>query len=210
MEPLRSLRDLFGDLAGDDGARPEEGADLGGLLAAEGYPDLPDGLVAEAIVSYAETAPAEVAEHLSPFVMSHSQVPLDDLPAEAIDSAQALDLLTTAPTGLVADDELVDTGDDLAEVDFGMADEPFSFDFGEGDAAPLDHAATPNDAADAADEPAEPAGPDEPAEATNGTGAIEPDNGTNGAFGDDASLLGIAGQPEQEPDDGVDDDIPDF
>ena len=203
MEPLRSLRDVFGDLAGDEGARPEEGADLGSLLAAEGYPALPDDLVAEAIVSYADTAPAEVAEHLAPFVMAHSPVPLDDLPAEEMNSAQGLDLLATAPTGLVVDDELVDTGEDLADVDAGVAaDEPFSLDFGEGDAATIDEVE--------AEAPEEPAGPEEPTETANGTAAIEPENGTNGSFGDDATLLGVAGEPEPEPDDGVDDDIPDF
>ena len=50
----------------------------GRVLRASGHADLPDGLVAEAVVSYADTAPIEVAEHLSPFVMANSPVPRTD------------------------------------------------------------------------------------------------------------------------------------
>ena len=38
-------------------------ADPAEVLRASGHADLPDGLVAEAVVSYADTAPIEVAEH---------------------------------------------------------------------------------------------------------------------------------------------------
>ncbi|HTF10167.1 MAG TPA: hypothetical protein VK659_18540 [Asanoa sp.] len=66
----RPLKDVFTDLVGD----PSAGADA---LAAAGH-DLPADLVAEAVVSFAGTAPAEVAEHLAPFVTANSGVPTQD------------------------------------------------------------------------------------------------------------------------------------
>lgn len=212
MEPLRSLRDVFAGLAGDESARPEgeAGGDLGDVLSAEGYSDLPETLVAEAIVSYADTAPAEVAEHLAPFVMANSPVPLDDLPPET-DSAQALELLATAPTELAAveeapldaDDTLAMNGEtDLAGADTADtdADALFALDFGEGDAATV---AEP----DAAELPAD--ADEAPVESTNGAAQLEPENGTNGAFADDSVVLGPAAEAEVE-DDEADDEMPDF
>jgi hypothetical protein len=90
MAAARPLKDVFAELTGDDAGRPDA------ALAAGGHGDLPADLVAEAVVSYADTAPVEVAEHLSPFVMAHSGVPMDD--DAAVDgAAEWADLLATAP-----------------------------------------------------------------------------------------------------------------
>ncbi|GIF49730.1 hypothetical protein DFJ67_2912 [Asanoa ferruginea] len=80
----RPLKDVFAGLVGD----PSAGADA---LAAAGH-DLPADLVAEAVVSFAGTAPAEVAEHLAPFVTANSGVPTDDAGTD-----DWFDLLVTAP-----------------------------------------------------------------------------------------------------------------
>jgi hypothetical protein len=101
MTPARPLREVFAGLAGQPSADPGE------VLAAHGHPDLPADLVAEAVVSYADTAPPEVAEHLAPFVTAHSAVPTGDEPADWHD------LLSTVP--------------DVSEVD-----SPFEPDFGTG------------------------------------------------------------------------------
>jgi hypothetical protein len=77
MEPLR---DVFAGLAGN-------GGDPGDFLR-----DLPADLVAEAVVSYADTAPLEVAEHLAPFVAGHSAVGSEGDAGETW-----LDLLASAP-----------------------------------------------------------------------------------------------------------------
>lgn len=100
MQPARPLRDVF-----DEVARGDLGADPADTLAASGHGDLPDQLVSEAIVSYADTAPIEVAEHLSPFVKLHSAVPADDAGAAAdLPAGDGLDLLASAPEPIVADD----------------------------------------------------------------------------------------------------------
>jgi hypothetical protein len=88
MEPARPLHDIFSELARDP-------AEPGDALRAGGHGELPDALVAEAIVSYAGTAPAELAEHLAPFVTSHGPVPYED--SAGLDVAHGLDLLATAP-----------------------------------------------------------------------------------------------------------------
>jgi hypothetical protein len=94
VEPARPLRSVFADLAGEDGGDP---ATVGPaeVLGANGHADLSDGLVTEAVVNYADTAPFEVAEHLAPFVRANSSVPTGDTSA-----APELDwfgLLATAP-----------------------------------------------------------------------------------------------------------------
>jgi hypothetical protein len=89
MANARPLRDVFADLAGD------HTASSGDVLAAGGHPDLPDGLVAEAVVNYADTAPIEVAAHLAPFVMANSPVPLG--PEVPDEPPNWLDALATAP-----------------------------------------------------------------------------------------------------------------
>jgi hypothetical protein len=90
MEPARPLREVFAELAGTAST-----GDPDGLLR-----DLPDDLIAEAVVSYAETAPVEVAEHLAPFVSAHSAVGSESASPEGW-----LDLLATAPVPVEADDE---------------------------------------------------------------------------------------------------------
>jgi hypothetical protein len=102
MEPVRPLRDVFNDLAADASARPVATTDADTVLRDSGHADLPAGLVAEAVVSYADTAPLEVAEHLAPFVTAHSAVPLDGIDDADADPGHAFDLLATAPA--VAED----------------------------------------------------------------------------------------------------------
>jgi hypothetical protein len=88
---------VFNELVGDESARRALVADRDAVLRDNGHGDLPGGLVAEAVVSYADTAPVEVAEHLAPFVTAHSVVPADGLAAVDPDPATGLDLLATAP-----------------------------------------------------------------------------------------------------------------
>ena len=93
MEPVPSLRDVFASLAGGS-------SDPAAALSAAGHGDLPSDLVAEAIVNYADAAPVEVAEHLSPFVVPHSAVPQpQEATTDAPDTGDGLALLTDAPTG---------------------------------------------------------------------------------------------------------------
>ncbi|NMO49700.1 hypothetical protein HH310_00580 [Actinoplanes sp. TBRC 11911] len=91
MESARPLREVFADLtgAGSAGGDPRE------LLDGHGHAGLPDDLVAEAVVNFADTAPVEVAEHLAPFVTAHSAVGADETTADE----GWLDLLVTAPAG---------------------------------------------------------------------------------------------------------------
>jgi hypothetical protein len=97
MNHARPLREVFDELAGEPSAAGPA-ADPAGVLAGSGHGDLPGHLVAEAIVSYADTAPVEVAAHLAPFVTAHSAVPRDGSGlAEPPDLAAGLDLLATAP-----------------------------------------------------------------------------------------------------------------
>jgi hypothetical protein len=99
MTDARPLRDVFDELAGDPTVTGPA-ADPADVLARSGHGDLPGPLVAEAIVSYADTAPVEVAAHLAPFVTAHSAVPLAGPgAAELADPAAGLDLLATAPAG---------------------------------------------------------------------------------------------------------------
>ena len=116
MEPVRPLRELFSLLsdsrsdavADDSPVHPQD------LLDVHGYGDLPPELLAEAIVSFAGTAPVEVAEHLASFVTEHSGIPgwddggaLGDALGEfGSDAADGLALLA----GLV-DDPLAGLGD---------------------------------------------------------------------------------------------------
>jgi hypothetical protein len=99
MESAKPLRDVFNELVGDESARRALVADRDAVLRDNGHGDLPGGLVAEAVVSYADTAPVEVAEHLAPFVTAHSVVPADGLAAADPDPVTGLDLLATAPAG---------------------------------------------------------------------------------------------------------------
>jgi hypothetical protein len=91
MATARPLRDVFADATGDEAARASDPAEL---LRSSGHEDLPDTLVAEAVTSYADTAPVEVAEHLSRYVMANSAVP--GVGTE-VDPSSWLEALSTAP-----------------------------------------------------------------------------------------------------------------
>jgi len=105
----RPLKDVFTDLVGDPSATAE-------ALAGAGH-DLPPDLVAEAVVSFAGSAPAEVAEHLAPFVTAHSGVPLE---SELDEPAGWAELLATAPEP----DDTDDPDDADAPFDAPLADHP--------------------------------------------------------------------------------------
>ncbi|TDV57309.1 hypothetical protein [Actinophytocola oryzae] len=147
MDSARPLRELLTDLVGDAGARaggPEA------YLAEHGH-DLPPDLVAEAVVSFADTAPPEVAEHLAPFVTAHTA---------GEEPADWFDLLTSAP---------VDPADDLDDLDDAPlgdvdADPDLSLDFGAGafdDDPSVDHVPTHvSDDAPGADSDADDDAPD--------------------------------------------------
>jgi hypothetical protein len=147
MAPARPLRDVFADLTGDPSAADDPAA----LLRDQGHPGLPDHLVAEAVVSYADTAPVEVAEHLAPYVTAHSAVGADPVAGDE-PPAGWLELLGTAPD--VAGDEPADI-DDLApapgefDADAGL-DPDLGLDFGTG--AGSASAIETGDDADAPDE----------------------------------------------------------
>jgi hypothetical protein len=138
MASARPLRDVFADLAGEHAPA----TDPAEVLAANGHPGLPDGLVAEAVVNYADTAPIEVAAHLSPYVIANSPVPLG--PEAGDEPMTWLHALTSAP--VVTDDPLdagldphhVDTGHSATgQLDPGHLD-PGHLDPGHGDVGHLD------------------------------------------------------------------------
>lgn len=99
MESGRPLREAFAELLHDDGARDAYATDPDGFLGAYGHHDLPGSLVAEAIVSFADASPPEVAEHLAPFVQAHTGIGSAPYDA-ATDPGQPLELLASAPPGL--------------------------------------------------------------------------------------------------------------
>jgi hypothetical protein len=153
MASARPLRDVFADLIGGGNATDDPQA----LLGDHGHPALPEHLVAEAVVSYADTAPAEVAEHLAPYVTTHSAVGADPMPADE-PPAGWLDLLSTAPAGPGLADEPADL-DDLTPPpdgldDAGVDDPGPGLDFGSG--AGFETGGGPDDAG--------PEGPDDDAE----------------------------------------------
>lgn len=158
MDPARPLRDVFADLATDEDARAAHAADPDGFLQAHGHAGLPGDLVGEAIVNYADTAPPEIAEHLAPFVLAHSPVPVEDVPDADAAPTDGLHLLATAPAEPYLDalpdhlldhlldgagaghGHLVDPGvhagagtEHGAAIGAGAAPDPFDFDFGHGD-----------------------------------------------------------------------------
>ena len=92
MEAGRSLRELFAELSRPGGGDPAD------LLNAAGFGDVPESLVAEAIVSYAATAPLEVAEHLAPFAVAHGPLPAQDPAGDPASAEHGLSLLASAPT----------------------------------------------------------------------------------------------------------------
>lgn len=128
MERVRPLREVLDDLAGaGPGAAPRHALDQAG------HGELPAGLVAEAVASYADTAPIEVAEHLAPFVTAHRT-------SGEAEPGAALDLLVSAP--LPPPEQRADASSLLeAEVETAEPDppaevsaaEPSGLDFGTGD-----------------------------------------------------------------------------
>nr|MDT0663166.1 hypothetical protein [Micromonospora sp. DSM 115978] len=81
MAPARSLHEIITGFTGDAGTS----GDLAAVLRAGGFADLPQDLLAEAVISFADTAPAEIAEHLAPFVMAHGPIAPVDVAAGDID-----------------------------------------------------------------------------------------------------------------------------
>jgi len=133
MDSARPLRDVFADLTGGGNAAGDPEA----LLRDQGHPGLPDHLVAEAVVNYAETAPPEVAEHLAPYVTAHSAVGAVETTADE-PPAEWLDLLGTAPAGPGLADEPADidylapSPDELDEAADLGPDPGLGLDFGTG------------------------------------------------------------------------------
>ena len=129
-----TLHEVFAGMSGGTSA-----AEARGLLNESGFGEIPAPLLAEAIASYAGTAPIEVAEHLAPFAVA--QGPLasftDGSPADAQGLDAGLDLLTSAPlpppvpdlepdpfepdAGLDAAEDLVDADLDAAGLDVDPA-----------------------------------------------------------------------------------------
>src|SRR5690349_7689691 len=180
MESARPLRDVFADLSGGTSATGDPEA----LLREQGHPGLPDHLVAEAVVSYADTAPAEVAEHLARYVTAHSAVGADEVSGDE-PVAEWLDLLATAPAPAdepVGADLLVPEPDGLDDVaDFGP-DPGLGLDFGTGTEAAPDFGTGTEDPADAG-----PAGHGE-AEAVD-TGTEDPGDGLGELLADPGADL---------------------
>ncbi|MFY1696310.1 MULTISPECIES: hypothetical protein [unclassified Solwaraspora] len=191
MAPARSLHEIFAGLSGDAAALDEAAA----VLDANGYADLPAELLAQAVVSYAETAPVEVAEHLAPFVMAHSQVVGEG--AVPDDLAAPLDLLASAPAAPVDAAEL----DDLPEIDAlaepgADLDAPDSVDGGDSVTGPGEIVAGPADGSaggltvDGAFGHGEGAPVDRLDPAQDMLDAIEPESGAAGPAGYDSQLDG--------------------
>jgi hypothetical protein len=148
-DPGRSLREVFESLAGDPGADPAA------ALTAGGHDGLPPDLLTEAITSYADTAPPEVAEHLAPVILGAGE-----------DPALGLELLTTAPQVTWDDvpaDDVTAPADAPAETDEDTAPD---LDFGAGGDTIDDLDAAPEAPADdVADVPVTTAAPaEEPAD----------------------------------------------
>lgn len=95
----RSLHAVLSELLNDDAARQAHAADPAGFLENAGHTELSDELVAEAIVSFADTAAPGVAEHLAPFVMAHGPVSHTTETGEAsgLTAIDGLALIADAP-----------------------------------------------------------------------------------------------------------------
>ena len=122
----RPLRDVFTDLLGH--RDPADSA--GEVLRANGHEDLPDGLIAEAVVNYADTAPVEVAGQLAPFVAAHSPVP-QLAGADEIEELTWLEALTSADVDGDLDVAMLDAARDTG-ADHRADHEPAPLDFGLG------------------------------------------------------------------------------
>jgi hypothetical protein len=189
MEPVRPLRDVFADLASDDAARQAHAADPSGFLESYGHPELPNDLVSEAIVNYADTAPAEVAEHLAPFVIANGPVPGEGGPVHG----DGLGLLASAPVPDLPEDGFDDLPagaddphgafDGLHATQLDPAD-PFDLDFGGGHQ--VDH-----DPADLAHDSGHPAGAEH---------WLPADHGVGTELGTDADVTPYVGEPMHDLD----------
>lgn len=130
----RPLHAVFTELLHDEAARQAYAADPAGPLEGAGHSGLPDELVAEAVISFADTAPPAVAEHLAPFVKAHGPVPESGTdPAET----DGLALLASTPAGDDAGDgEATELLDPAAATDPTAIREPGAsvddLDFGTG------------------------------------------------------------------------------
>jgi len=107
LEQVRSLRELFASMS-------HGSTDPATALAASGHADLPGHLVTEAIISYADSAPVEVAEHLQPYVVANSAVPAPEgHPAPGAELHDGFALLTSAPVPVDVDHQLGHEGYDV-------------------------------------------------------------------------------------------------
>jgi hypothetical protein len=93
MTTSRPLREVLGEQA------EQLSQDRQATLDEAGHPDLPEALVAEAVVSYADTAPHPVAEHLAPFVTAHHAARHGEPAGPEAELSHGLHLLASAPTG---------------------------------------------------------------------------------------------------------------
>jgi hypothetical protein len=203
---MASLREVF-ELVREQGAH----GDPAGLLRDSGHADLPEALLSLAIVNFADTLPADSAEHLAGFVVPHSGVPREDADHADPSVADGLDLLATAPSALGPEADLDGalTAPDEAgrgepgdppvghplEASFGAEPDPAGLDFGTGD----------QDVTAGSWERPEPAGDLEP-EVPVEVGALAPDGPDDldaealDAEALDAEALdaGLAGLPDAE------------
>src|SRR3954453_2243732 len=147
MASARPLHEVLGDLVGD-GAAAQAHGDPEAYLAANGHPDLPADLVAEAVVSSADPAPVDGAEHLAPYVTTHSAVPADEPPTD-----DWFGLITTTPTDDLDTDPDIDDFSDGAAPDHHAGPE---LDFGTGSVDDLD--APASDESDESDDDSDEAG----------------------------------------------------
>jgi hypothetical protein len=153
---VRPLHEVFASLGGEP--------DAGAALAASGH-DLPPDLLTEAVASYADTAPPEVAEHLAPVVLGPD------------DPGLALELLSSAPQ--VTWDDVPEPEAEVDEVALPEATDAVPDDLPDLD-LDLDFGA--GGAVDDLDAPEEPDGADAPepvADASPVTGEVslpEPDD----------------------------------
>jgi hypothetical protein len=87
--PVVTLREVFEELAG--AGHPDPAA----VLREHGF-DLPEAELRYALVTYAHSAPVDVAGHLQPYVVANSPVSWEDTP-QTVTLADGLALLATAP-----------------------------------------------------------------------------------------------------------------
>lgn len=130
----RPLHAVFTELLHDEAARQAYAADPAGALEGAGHSGLPDELVAEAVVSFADTAAPAVAEHLAPFVKAHGPVPESGTDPSEPDG---LALLASAPAaGDAGDAEATELLDPAVAMDPTAIREPGAavddLDFGTG------------------------------------------------------------------------------